>query len=559
MVEKNRSGKKHSAGKRQPMGKKDGSGQKGRSGSGKSGAKPAEETPGIEGLSASLEALTSASLTSPSAEVGGRKKRTEQNKQLPNRSKGPASDIIHLALRKEKERQEAVRSARKLAHGWDKVSGDKQISDRRKHDSKTDEASEGAKLTGDNENLSKLPPEKQGPEIQETEKQGGEKKGTEQQGIVELLGALKSDIDSLRKDNEEFKTRLMSAPLAAGGAGAGNGGDSGDMRALLEALKADMGNLRRENEQLRAQALSAEYQPRPDLPTGEEDELFQMLGELKEDIVSLRSENEALRHGAPVPPLRTEGAKGSEVAKILHELKDDITTLKQDNEALRLESLTARDGAHFENLGGQHDAYRNSGKGIGGRFAKAVAALVLFAGAAGGGYYLALSQTGNEGGISAPQQVALNSGEPTRGPTPLTKPETATEAKPVAAPVVNTTALPEPVNQPQPVSEKAPPPPPAPTPTPTLGTDVEIAMLARAQGLLENGDLGAARMVFVYLSRHGSGEALHRLARTYDPQYLAEQQFEADKYADAERARRLYGVAAGMGNENASARLQELQ
>lgn len=72
-------------------------------------------------------------------------------------------------------------------------------------------------------------------------------------------------------------------------------------------------------------------------------------------------------------------------------------------------------------------------------------------------------------------------------------------------------------------------------------------------------DIGAARMVFVYLARHGSTGAMARLAETYDPEYLLSHGFDEKKYADRIRAMRLYGAAAAMGDQGAGIRLKELQ
>ena len=115
-------------------------------------------------------------------------------------------------------------------------------------------------------------------------------------GVVELLGVLKSDIDGLRKENEEFKAQLMRSPLASHNARDKRADDSTELRGLLEALKADIGNLREENDQLRSQALTTDQDDKGDEILDEKDvELYQMLGDLKEDIVGLRSANEALR------------------------------------------------------------------------------------------------------------------------------------------------------------------------------------------------------------------------------------------------------------------------
>ena len=84
-------------------------------------------------------------------------------------------------------------------------------------------------------------------------------------------------------------------------------------------------------------------------------------------------------------------------------------------------------------------------------------------------------------------------------------------------------------------------------------------MMARASGLMDAHDIGAARMVFVYLARHGSAVAMTRLAQTYDPQFLGQQGFDEGTNSDPVRAKRLYGAASGMGDQEAASRLQEMQ
>jgi len=94
--------------------------------------------------------------------------------------------------------------------------------------------------------------------------------------------------------------------------------------------------------------------------------------------------------------------------------------------------------------------------------------------------------------------------------------------------------------------------------SPDEGVAVDHSVAAET-GLLETRDLGAARMVFVYLARHGSAGAMNRLAQTYDPQYLATHQFNEEKNSDPTRAKRLYGAAAAMGDLLAAQRLLELE
>lgn len=285
----------------------------------------------------------------------------------------------------------------------------------------------------------------------------------------------------------------------------------------------------------------------------DDSELYKMLGELKQDIVSLRSENDALRQGKPATPPVEAREETDEVAAMQQKLKDDIKSLKQENESLRLENLTTRDGAYFENLGGQQEAYRNSQKSVFSRLLKGFAALVLVAGAASGGYYLAKSE--GQSGTSLPTtetasvtaKKALDVKPVKELPLPATSSPSSMPVEALDKPILGK-EVPEGAS----VANKA-------SPAVSISDDVITAMMAKADGLLEARDLGAARMVFVYLARNGSAGAMNRLAQTYDPQYLDRQQFDKDKNADLVRAKRLYGTAAEMGDEQALARLQEMQ
>ena len=335
-----------------------------------------EKNPDIGGLTASLEALVSI------ADDGEKK---------------AAGDVVQLSSRSQKGR-----------HGKD---GSKKKSSREKDKNSSNDKAE-------------IPSNKDAAMVE-----------AEPLGVVELLGALKSDIDSLRQDNEEFKARLMSSPLARSNTGLEVGDDKSELHTLLEALQADIGNLREENDQLRTQAFAAQ----DNIPTTEsgDEELYGMLVELKDDIVSLRTENDALRVGDMMLPPTRSAQKTDEVTMVLRELKSDINDLKHDNESLRLENLTARDGAHFENLGGQKGAYRNTENGVASGLLKGVGALALVLMAAGGGYYFAKTQGGMpvSMGRSAPApatgvNIALN--QPTAKLLPRTKP-VAPVVKPVTA------------------------------------------------------------------------------------------------------------------------------
>ncbi len=373
-------------------------------------------------------------------------------------------------------------------------------------------------------------------------------------GVVELLGALKSDIDGLRKENEEFKAQLMRSPLANHNAQDKRSDDSIELRSLLEALKADIGNLREENDQLRSQAFASGEDAGDEVLNEQEVELYEMLGELKDDLDGLRSANDVLRENNKNVVRNRAPDSDGQVASILHGLKDDISELKHKNESLRLENLTARDGARFKNLGGQEMAYRNDDENIGAGFLKGLGMVVLVAGAAGGGYYFAKTQpapvvreamgSARVSNEPASRSVLLDKVMKTSPPVKKSLPP----AKPkVTKPVVKKQIEKAPVRL-QPALRKS-----------RIDGQMERAMLVRAESLLEGRDLGAARMVFVYLARHGSAGAMTRLAQTYDPQYLNKKRFDLITFADVARAKRLYGTAMGLGDKAAAQRLKELQ
>ncbi len=374
-------------------------------------------------------------------------------------------------------------------------------------------------------------------------------------GVVELLGALKSDIDGLRKENEAFKAQLMRSPLANHNAQDKRADDSTELRSLLEALQADIGNLREENSQLRSQAsMSGEDAKDDEVLNEQEVELYEMLGELKDGLDGLRSANDVLRENNQNVVLNRAPGSDGQVASILDGLKDDISELKHKNESLHLENLTARDGARFKNLGGQEMAYRNEDRNVGTGFLKGLGVVVLAAGAAGGGYYFAKSQTGTV--VQDAKRMAQVSNEPVsrsvllekvmKTSPPVRKTQSPAKLK-VTKPVLKK-QIKQPMARPQPALHKN-----------RINEEMERAMLVRAESLLEGRDLGAARMVFVYLARHGSAGAMTRLAQTYDPQYLNDKQFDLITFADVARAKRLYGTAMGLGDKAAGQRLKELQ
>ncbi|MFC4174458.1 hypothetical protein ACFOYU_20800 [Microvirga sp. GCM10011540] len=94
-----------------------------------------------------------------------------------------------------------------------------------------------------------------------------------------------------------------------------------------------------------------------------------------------------------------------------------------------------------------------------------------------------------------------------------------------------------------------PPPPPAATfpgaPHAPPGKD-EIALLERANRLLAQADVGAARLVLEKAAAQGSARAIYRLAQTYDPQVLASWRVLGIR-GDPSKARELYARAKAAG------------
>ena len=79
----------------------------------------------------------------------------------------------------------------------------------------------------------------------------------------------------------------------------------------------------------------------------------------------------------------------------------------------------------------------------------------------------------------------------------------------------------------------------------------------KAQRLLDEGDIAAARLVLLYLAERGEGDAAYDLARTFDGEMLAE--IGARGVAgDLARARAWYEQASQDGNVKATERLRIL-
>lgn len=87
---------------------------------------------------------------------------------------------------------------------------------------------------------------------------------------------------------------------------------------------------------------------------------------------------------------------------------------------------------------------------------------------------------------------------------------------------------------------------------------VELAVLReRAERLLDEGDIAAARLVLLYLAEQGEGEAAYELARTFDGEMLAELGVRGVA-EDLVHARAWYERASQSGNEKATERLKIL-
>ncbi|MBI2737935.1 MAG: hypothetical protein HYX38_15500 [Rhodospirillales bacterium] len=90
------------------------------------------------------------------------------------------------------------------------------------------------------------------------------------------------------------------------------------------------------------------------------------------------------------------------------------------------------------------------------------------------------------------------------------------------------------------------------------GSQQVVRLIARANLLLEQGNIGAARNLLDQAAEMGSTEALFWLAETYDPQRLSARQTFGTQ-SDVAKARELYGRALAGGLDEAKARLEALQ
>ncbi|GEP57036.1 hypothetical protein [Reyranella soli] len=99
---------------------------------------------------------------------------------------------------------------------------------------------------------------------------------------------------------------------------------------------------------------------------------------------------------------------------------------------------------------------------------------------------------------------------------------------------------------------------PQPTAAPEPGNPQAVRLIARANLLLEQGNIGAARNMLDRAAEMGSTEALFWLAETYDPRLLSARQTYGTQ-SDVAKARDLYGKALAGGVGEAKARLEALQ
>jgi len=114
------------------------------------------------------------------------------------------------------------------------------------------------------------------------------------------------------------------------------------------------------------------------------------------------------------------------------------------------------------------------------------------------------------------------------------------------------------VQQPAIAQPSLPKAPTKPAPRPEPDNRQAVRLIARADLLLEQGNIGAARNMLDRAAEMGSTEALFWLAETYDPLLLSARQTFGTQ-SDIAKARELYGKALAGGVGKAKVRLEELQ
>jgi TPR repeat protein len=120
-----------------------------------------------------------------------------------------------------------------------------------------------------------------------------------------------------------------------------------------------------------------------------------------------------------------------------------------------------------------------------------------------------------------------------------------------SAPEAPTTAPAEDVQQPTNMATR-------PSTNLEQGSPQAVRLIARANLLLEQGNIGAARNMLDRAADMGSKEALFWLAETYDPLLLSARQTIGTQ-SDIAKARELYGKALAGGVSQAKARVEALQ
>jgi TPR repeat protein len=109
-------------------------------------------------------------------------------------------------------------------------------------------------------------------------------------------------------------------------------------------------------------------------------------------------------------------------------------------------------------------------------------------------------------------------------------------------------------------AQAAPPPsvaPAAPVGKPQTMTERDRSMLARADRLLREGDVAAARLLLAHLAQKGIAEGALAMARSYDPDVLVTLRV-AGLEPDPAQARDWYRRAEQLGSTQATARLSTL-
>ncbi len=85
----------------------------------------------------------------------------------------------------------------------------------------------------------------------------------------------------------------------------------------------------------------------------------------------------------------------------------------------------------------------------------------------------------------------------------------------------------------------------------------ETAMLSRANQILKNSDVSAARLLFEHIAGRGSAKGAFAMGQTYDPEFLSTL-FVKGLKADVEKAKAWYRRSIELGGGEAQARLSAL-